>query len=180
MRQLVDPALAKAASHPLRMRILALLEQGDASPLQISRAVDQPLNTVSYHVRVLADLGFIELASTANRRGAVEHTYRLTARWAIADEAWSQLPQPAKAGVTGAILRQIMREDIGAASFSRGRDVLVRTQVQVDTRGRQELEELLAGVVDQVAAIEQRAVERLAGRSGQSEEVVVMFFQPKL
>ena len=36
-----------------------------------------PLGSVSYHVRVLADLGALQLVDQAPRRGAIEHYYAL-------------------------------------------------------------------------------------------------------
>jgi DNA-binding transcriptional ArsR family regulator len=76
----VDANVLKALAHPLRMRMLTLVaERGEASPVEMSRALDQPLATVSHHARVLRDSGCIELSRTEPRRGAVEHYYRATA-----------------------------------------------------------------------------------------------------
>ena len=53
---LVDPRLAKALSHPMRTRILAILNERVASPNEISEMIDERLPNVSYHVRALLDL----------------------------------------------------------------------------------------------------------------------------
>lgn len=72
-------ALAKAASHPLRRRLLELLaEQPSSSPNEMAKKLREPLTNTSYHVRMLHDLGCIELVDTEPRRGAIEHYYRLT------------------------------------------------------------------------------------------------------
>jgi len=70
--------LAKAAAHPLRVCILASLQQGLASPNQLAKELDEPLGNVSYHVKTLLDYGCVELVKTEPRRGAVEHFYRST------------------------------------------------------------------------------------------------------
>jgi DNA-binding transcriptional ArsR family regulator len=70
---LVDPRLAKALSHPMRARILAILNERVASPNEIAAMIDERLPNVSYHVRALQELGCIELVRTAQRRGAIEH-----------------------------------------------------------------------------------------------------------
>jgi len=58
----IDESLSKALAHPLRWRILEVVsEQGEASPVEIARTLDQPLATVSHHVRVLRDAHCIEL-----------------------------------------------------------------------------------------------------------------------
>jgi DNA-binding transcriptional ArsR family regulator len=77
----VDDALAaRALSHPLRVRLLELLAQAPGSPHELARGLGAPLTTVSYHVRTLKRLGFIELMETIPRRGTLEHRYRAVAR----------------------------------------------------------------------------------------------------
>ncbi len=70
--------LAKAYVHPLRARALSLIAEGVASPKQIAEKLGLDVSKVAYHVRVLRELGCIELAETRQRRGAVEHLYRVT------------------------------------------------------------------------------------------------------
>jgi DNA-binding transcriptional ArsR family regulator len=71
-----DAQLAKALSHPLRARILERLERQTASPSDLATGLAAPLGNVSYHVRILADAGLIELVRTTRRRGATQHHYR--------------------------------------------------------------------------------------------------------
>ena len=59
-----DPRYVKALSHPLRVRILALLQERTASPRELAEWLDATLGTVSYHVRTLHDF-------------ATMHVYRL-------------------------------------------------------------------------------------------------------
>src|SRR5919107_5509795 len=89
---LVDPRIAKALSHPMRARILAILNERTASPNEISEMLDERLPNVSYHVRALLDLECIELVDTAQRRGAIEHYYRAVKRPFFSDADWPQLP----------------------------------------------------------------------------------------
>src|SRR4051812_15076615 len=65
-----DPRYVKALAHPLRIRILALLADRSASPVQLSSQLDATLGTVAYHVRTLHSLGLVELVDTRQRRGA--------------------------------------------------------------------------------------------------------------
>jgi DNA-binding transcriptional ArsR family regulator len=74
-----DAKLAKALAHPLRAQILEQLEQHTASPSELADELAAPLGNVSYHVRILADAGLIELVRTTRRRGATEHHYRAAA-----------------------------------------------------------------------------------------------------
>ena len=73
----------RAMAHPMRARILAALHGGERSPVELARDLDASLGVVSYHVRVLADAGVIELARTTARRGAIQHHYRLSDQGAV-------------------------------------------------------------------------------------------------
>jgi predicted transcriptional regulator len=56
------------------------LDAGEASPKELAGQLGEKLGNVSYHVRILARLGLIELVRETPRRGAVEHHYRATPR----------------------------------------------------------------------------------------------------
>lgn len=57
-----------------------MLDAGEASPKEIAGHLGEKLGNVSYHVRILARLGLIELVRETPRRGAVEHHYRAVPR----------------------------------------------------------------------------------------------------
>ena len=70
-------AYLKALSHPLRLQILREMNRGVTSPKEIANKLAESLGVVSYHVRVLAEAGVVELARTTARRGAIQHHYKL-------------------------------------------------------------------------------------------------------
>jgi uncharacterized small protein (DUF1192 family) len=73
-----DPAWAKAVSHPLRADILRLLRAGPLSPVRASESLGgATLRAIVYHFRYLEKLGLVEVGQRVQRRGAVEHVYRL-------------------------------------------------------------------------------------------------------
>jgi len=76
-----NPTWAKALSHPTRGEILRLLrEDGPYSPVRATECLpDVTLGTAAYHFRTLQRLGLIEVCGEHQRRGAVEHVYRLVA-----------------------------------------------------------------------------------------------------
>ncbi|SFS11683.1 Helix-turn-helix domain-containing protein [Agrococcus baldri] len=58
-----DPALLRALAHPLRVEILALLDElGEATATQIAEHVGESPSNCSFHLRQLAKAGFIERA----------------------------------------------------------------------------------------------------------------------
>jgi DNA-binding transcriptional ArsR family regulator len=67
--------LERALAHPLRARVLAILDAEIASPTALAHQVGAPLGIVAYHVRVLASLNLIRLVDVTQRRGSLEHCY---------------------------------------------------------------------------------------------------------
>jgi len=75
-----NQALLDALKHPLRRLLLKLyIETGEMlSPKELALQTRQPLSSVSYHVRKLAEAGAVVLAEVRPARGAVQHFYRAT------------------------------------------------------------------------------------------------------
>lgn len=70
-------ALAALLAHPVRVQILALLHDRDASASDLAPVIGEPLGAVSYHFKLLVGQGALELRSTRQVRGAVKRTYGL-------------------------------------------------------------------------------------------------------
>src|SRR5215212_10228313 len=162
---LVDPRIAKALSHPMRARILVILNERVASPNEISEMIDERLPNVSYHVRALLDLGCIELVSTAQRRGAIEHYYRAVVRPFFSDRDWKKLPQSGRQAVSDVALQMIW-EDVSDAIKQGKFDArpdrhLSRSAVELDEAGWKELTDLLLSALREAEKIEARSAERI-------------------
>ena len=111
----LDEALLRAISHPLRHRLLGMLDGRIASPNMLARELDLPLGRVSYHIRLLNDLGAIELVRTEPRRGALEHFYRAVTTVWFSEGDWTKLPRSARRGILGQNLQQIFGNVTAAA-----------------------------------------------------------------
>lgn len=71
----------KAMNHPLRLAILAAVEEsGGSTPRLLARQLDAQLENLSYHVRTLRDGGMLRLTRRRMVKGAVEHRYVVTDR----------------------------------------------------------------------------------------------------
>lgn len=179
---LIDARLAKALAHPLRVRLLAALNEGVASPNELSEQVDEPLQNVSYHVRVLLSLGCIELVRTAQRRGAIEHFYRAVMRPFFSDSDWQQLPTSARHSISDMVLQMIW--DDAARALKDGtfddRDDrhLSRTPLMIDEAGWDELRGLLKELQERATEIQAESAERLeqSGDDGLWTRLVLMHF----
>src|SRR5215212_9695161 len=162
---LVDPRIAKALSHPMRARILMILNERVASPNEIADEIDERLPNVSYHVRALLDLGCIELVDTAQRRGAIEHYYRAVLRPFFSDRDWKRLPRSGRQAISDSILQILwddVSESIKAGTFE-GRDDrhLTHGRMVLDEQGWEEMAELLNGVLAEVEKIEAGSKSRM-------------------
>jgi DNA-binding transcriptional ArsR family regulator len=57
----LTPRRLRGLVHPIRVRLLYLLEtDGPATASQLGRRIGESSGTTSYHLRILADLGFVE------------------------------------------------------------------------------------------------------------------------
>jgi DNA-binding transcriptional ArsR family regulator len=177
-----DPRIIKALTHPLRIQILAALDERTASPSELADELGAPLGNVSYHVRQLAGLGLIKLVKRTPRRGAIEHHYKAVGRPQISDDAWAGTSATVKDAVVGAALGDVGTAVTSAAAsggFSRPDAHLTRTQVTVDERGWKDLDKELNATLARVEKITGDSAKRLAkaGDDGaQAATVVMMLF----
>jgi predicted ArsR family transcriptional regulator len=179
----VEQIVAKAFAHPLRVQILIILNEKVASPNMLAQQLDQSLNLVAYHVRVLEKYDCIELVDTKQRRGATEHFYRATRRQFLSDDQWSQVPAGLRPGMAGAVLRSAF-EDLDAASKAGTLDEvddmhISRTPMVLDQQGWSDVSELLDGALDRLLEIQTESSERIAtaGAEGTLAKVHLMHFK---
>jgi hypothetical protein len=171
-------------SHPLRVRILALLDERVASPVELAGWLGATLGTVAYHVRTLERIGLVELVRETRVRGAVEHHYRATARPRVSDEAWAAAPPIAKQAAVAASLQTIdayAQAASAAGGFDHGNAHLTRTAMRLDARGWNDLSRACMRLLAQVDRIETAAQERmqLSPRMGETKDIalVMMLFE---
>lgn len=180
LTSLSDPRIVRALAHPVRLRILSILEERVASPKEIAREIGAPLTHVSYHVRQLAQLGLIKLDRTTPRRGAVEHHYRMDASPSISEDAWRQAPAIAKEAVIGVSLELLSTQVNAAAAeegFSRKGAHLARLPLELDEEGWAEASKAIAELADELERIQADAKERARGRHHEPLSTMVVLMQ---
>jgi DNA-binding transcriptional ArsR family regulator len=104
----VDQRLIKALGHPVRLRVLDILNARVASPSELAKELEEPLGNVAYHVKILEETGSIELVRTAPVRGALEHFYRATTD---VSATWLDLDDEACEEVTGSVQALVARAE---------------------------------------------------------------------
>jgi DNA-binding transcriptional ArsR family regulator len=180
LTSLSDPRIVRALAHPVRLRILSILEERVASPKEIAREIGAPLTHVSYHVRQLAQLGLIKLERTTPRRGAVEHHYRMDASPSISEEAWREAPAIAREAVIGVSLELLSAQVNAAAAeegFSRPGAHIGRLQLQLDDEGWAEASKAIATLVDELERIQAEAKDRARGTHDEPISTMVVLMQ---
>ncbi len=161
----VEPRLIKALGHPLRQRVLHALNEGVASPSQLSKQLGEPLGNVSYHVKILAECEAIELVKTAPVRGAVEHFYRATTRPYFTDEHWSDLPLATRRALFDNSLQEIWSHLVAAATEGGLDDVQSHvswTDLELDEEAHEEMAEQLRLTLERAMGLQAEAMARLA------------------
>jgi len=169
-----DPRLIKALAHPLRVRILSILETRElASPNEMADELNVSLGVMSYHVRRLHALGFLELVRRTPRRGAIEHHYRAKARPRVSDDVWAETPGIVKRAMVGATLQQItgyVRAAAAGGGFDRAEAHLSRTVLMLDDEGWKQLAAEMVRWVDVVERIEAECQARIEQSPGGEAE----------
>jgi DNA-binding transcriptional ArsR family regulator len=164
LKQVIDPALAKAFTHPLRGHIwVTLFERGEASPREIADELELETEEVSYHFRELKKRKLIRLVRTVKRRGFDGHYYKPIAPVFHFDDAeWMKLPVGIRSSLSGEMLRQIIEQLTGAleaGSFDARNRHLGRTWLLLDERGWKELMRTVQKALDRILAIQERCAE---------------------
>lgn len=152
--------LVKGLSHPLRTKCLTILSERVASPREIAESLNEDLSNVSYHVRVLSQLGLIELVGEEPVRGAVAHFYKAVERPLFSAAEAATMPLEVQKAFTAHgwdLLIENATEALEEGTFhSRSDWHLTRTPLLLDSEGFARLskgmDDLLETVFEEQAA----------------------------
>lgn len=182
IKDVSDPRWVRAVSHPLRMRLISLLEQRTASPKMLADQLDVSLGVVAYHVRTLCTLGAVELVETRQRRGALEHYYRANAHPRYSDEAWAQLDVVSKQRVLNGVLSEAHADATSAAAaggFDASDAHFTRTPLQLDAEGWTKLAAASKRWLEEAAEIQRESSARIEDdqHPDLQVELVILLFE---
>lgn len=160
--------LVKALNHPVRVKALTILTEKIASPKEISAQIDIPLSNVSYHVRVLDELGLVEIVEEESVRGSVAHFYKAVERPLIDNPDWEKLSPRVRSAFSGYVIETLMSDaanSLAAGLFDQRQDRhLSRTSLVLDEKAWRKISEIQAKALDQILK-EQVAAARRLGKS---------------
>jgi hypothetical protein len=156
------------------MRVLAMLDEEAASPAVLGGKLDLPVSRVAYHVRLLHDLGLIELVSTRQRRGAIEHYYKTRQHPRFTDDAWEGLDVVSKQRVLTGILdnaHEYAKRSAAAGGFDEADAHFTITRMKLDEEAWRQIASLSKLWLEEVAAVEADAAARIAKDPHNSTDV---------
>jgi hypothetical protein len=165
---------AAVLAHPLRVRILALLNERDMSPVEFCREGFAPstmdVSHVAYHFRELAEYGCLTMVEQNKRRGSIEHVYRAVGRAYFSDADWAALEPDERIKISKAILQGLIAradEAMMARTFETREDRhLSWIAMKLDEQGWKEMVTTLSAAFGEVEQIRTDAEKRL-GDSGE-------------
>lgn len=144
-RRAPTPEETRALAHPTRLRIIRELYDGPLTNNQLAQRVRRGKATVLYHVRALAENGFIELLPPRpGPRGSTEQPYRSTGKsWTLALELGAD-PSAVEDAMTNAFLEEL--------HTSRDRLMQTRVVLRLADAELNDLSNRLQTILDEYAA----------------------------
>lgn len=177
-----NETICTVLKHPLRVRILEVLNEGPRSPSQFVEEglipkehfnnYQQALSLAAYHFRELEKEGCLEVIESIPRRGAVEHVYRgMSPQVFFSDAEFEAMPQAARRQLSKISLQGLIaRADraISTETFDARLDRhLTWVPMQLDERGWKEMIATLAATFGELTQIRHDARDRLASSGGE-------------
>lgn len=183
--------LAEALRHPLRVRILEVLNEQDMAPNEFVDAGyadfffgHRPnVSHISYHFRELHDFGCLEQVAWRKARGSVATIYRGTARAEFSDEQWGRLSEDEKRDISRTVAQGLMARIDGAfmadTFLTRDDHQLSWFAMRLDERGWGEVHKILADAFADVSRSHKDAEARLeeSEEDGVTATAGILFFE---
>ena len=182
-KTLESPALVQALAHPLRAKMLYVLQEQEASPKELAVLFGLPLSNVAYHIQVLRRLKLIRLVRKTPRRGAVEHHYKADYAANVDDSAWSATPGVIKERMVAAALEEIGEYVMRAAAtggFNHDKAWLSRYRLVLDQEAWDVLSGKLSDLLELVEDLQKQSAKRLKRSDHAGERragLVMMLFE---
>jgi DNA-binding transcriptional ArsR family regulator len=179
----INAKVFKALSHPLRCRILTLLDERVASPKEIEGLLEENLHTVCRHIKVLEETECIELVATDKRRGGTQHFYKAIVRPILDTEAAEKLPKLLREAQSVQFIPLVFGdviESVEARAFdAHPARSLLRTNLVLDDEGMRESGEVAIKCWNELQEVQAQSAGRLAAREeeGMNVSSAILIYQ---
>lgn len=170
--EFLSDRLAAAMSHPTRLFALTVFWEREASPREIAAELGEPVNNVTYHIKQLLELGWIELVAQRPARGGrvVEHFYKAVKDPQFDNAELARLDSK-QLHVIDTTTIELVSKDVSEAIasgtfFAHSDNHLTRIPLNVDAEGWEETKEILDRALDELMKVK----EAVARRTAESDE----------
>ena len=160
----IEDVVGYAISHPTRVQILIVLNEGTYCASELSEIIGEPLNTVSNHLKELCEGGAIEIAETKRRRNFDQHFYRAINFPVLSRDDLIAMHPVERQVTVGLHVQSLLAEimaSLWAGKISEDPDhCFVWDRLNVDEQGRRELTEEQEQHWERMAQIEEESLLR--------------------
>jgi DNA-binding transcriptional ArsR family regulator len=181
-RTAVSDKRLKALSHDVRLEILGILNEREATPSEIQAELGLSRDLVNYHLRMLEEGDCVEAGGPAGEEKSSEYPFRATQRALLTADDMEALPLSVKKLLSGGLLRYIYeaasRAQLEDTLDARNDRHLSATPLQLDEQGWGQLIDAAEDFLDSVLEIERTSAKRLArGKESFTAMVALMAFE---
>ena len=178
--RLPEEAPTYPTSHRVRLEALIILHEGQFSPAEIARMIDEDVEIVTNHLRDLYDAGCIEFVGRQGEGTLRKAVYRAIARPFTNPEETKKMSLGERQEAAGVHLQWILAEALGAyrkEKMVRDETVVMSDEPCLDAEGVRELHDLFIacwiGDVEVLTRLEgvQQIAARAMNRMAKSNEV---------
>jgi predicted ArsR family transcriptional regulator len=170
-------------SHPTRLHCLTFLAERPGTAREVAEDIGLPVNNVTHHIKVLVELGCVEIARTDQVHGGRvgQHLYRATQKAYLDEDAWDELNASEKSGFVATFMR-LVSEDFNQAMLhgticDPDDNHLSRHPMNVDETGWEEVIAVLDGAVEGLFKVQEEVASRGAGKEMKTFPVKVEILQ---
>jgi len=176
----IGDAVCYAISHPVRIGILALLNEGVRTQSEIARDLRVPQSTLQHHMVELLNSGSIDIVESRMVGNILVHSYRALRRGFFSTEDHHLLSEEQQRTVLGLTLQNAFAEHLAAfrAGKFKGDDPnlsVLWNWFQVDEEGEAELAAELQASWERLSEIEARSAARRVESKEESRSVIVSY-----
>lgn len=160
----IEDVVSYAISHRTRVQILIHLNEATYCATELSEIIGEPLNSVSNHLKELAEGGAIEIAETRKRRNFDQHFYRAIMTAVHSKEDLIEMHPVHRQVTAGLIVQSLLAEVMAALQAGKFSDdpnhCLIWDRLNVDEKGRDEITEEQERHWERLAQIEEASLLR--------------------
>jgi len=175
-RKRIEEVVQFALGHDTRLEILILLNESSYTASEIAELTDIELKKVSNHLLLMSEEGSIEVAKKEERRGTMRYWYRAVKLPEYTQKEAEELTQEELQLIAGVIAQSGTAELMAAlkkGTLASPRSILAWDLYDVDSEGREAIENESARFLERLMEIQCESVNRVAESKEETTSMIV-------